>query len=99
MKGDKISTALKYRHVAEITGEREFPIDMLRYDRCSPWEERDALMIQRTLNPMIESKPWRIRVMRYYDTATVQWSLDRWNSYHCEVTEINGYEPRREEQS
>jgi hypothetical protein len=91
---EKLNQKPTHRHVAEITGTGQFPLDMLRYDRAAPWEEVDSSMIERTLNPMIDRRgEWKIRITRLGE-ARAGWSLGRWDSYKCQVREINGYEPR-----
>lgn len=32
-------------HIAKVQGRGTFPIDMLRYDRCSPFRESDSAMM------------------------------------------------------
>lgn len=95
MKGTKLTTKAGYLHVAEVRGKDGFPIDMLRYDRASPWEETDAHAIERSLNPMLDREPFAIRIVRYTDSVKPAWSLSRWASFHCEVEEIEGYEQRK----
>jgi len=96
-KSEKVSGgALKYAQIADIVGHGEFPVDMLRYDRCAPFEETDSHELAATLNPMVRepNQPFRIRVIRYWDTAKPAWSVSRWRAFHCEVYEASAYESR-----
>jgi hypothetical protein len=36
----------------EVTGGGAFPIDMLRYDQCSPYSETDSHMIEDSIREM-----------------------------------------------
>ena len=92
----KLSTSLKWEHFAEITGNRAFPIDMLRYDSCMPATERDARTIEDVSNPMV-TRPggltWTVRVRKHSDLkGNGYWNPGRWESFGCTFEEIAGHE-------
>ncbi len=82
---------------AKVMGSGEFPIDMLRYDCCSPATEEDSNLITRTL-----------RHDRFADGGATNWvimvkkvlrernrrnprlfTVGRWNSFGCAINETD----------
>lgn len=83
----------KYANEFVVTGTGEFPIDMLRYDRCSPVSQLDASHVISSFNGNLdEDKELSVRLIRftegkgknYADNPTV----DRWKSFGWQVSDI-----------
>lgn len=73
----------RYLTTFTVSGSGSFPIDMLRYDRCVPASEQDAVEIQRTFNESPRShKP--IALIRFgagpWD-GTPRMEYGRWQSF------------------
>lgn len=76
---------------AKVTGRGEFPIDMLRYDTCSPATEVDSGLISRTFNSF---DSWEIFVKcRPLEKKISPWTVGRWESFGCKIEEINYMPP------
>jgi len=91
----KLTTSLKWKHFAKITGSGGFPIDMLRYDNCIPASEEDANTIERVCNPMLwdEEPTWTVQVKKHSDVkGNGYWTPGRWHSFGCMLEETDGYE-------
>lgn len=96
----KLTTSLKWKHFAEITGSGGFPIDMLRYDNCTPAKEEDARIIERINDPMIGSpmfsgmgREWTVHVKKFSDIkGHGYWTPERWRSFGCTLEETAGDE-------
>lgn len=75
-----------------VGGRLPFPIDMLRYDRCTPNTEQDSHVIERSFDP--ESGMLEVEVQS--DSRAASWTptAARWKSFGWEVM---GY-VRREQQ-
>jgi len=73
-----------YIHFAVIICH-SFPIDMLRYDRCTPHSEQDADEIERSLNDGSDIR--RVCVQRYSEERQWEraWTFDRWRSFCCKI--------------
>jgi hypothetical protein len=68
----------------------DFPIDMLRYDRCFPATDEDALNIStRILIDGEEKEPVRVKLLKYAETKETgfQISHSRWESFGWTVVE------------
>lgn len=61
--------------VFEVEGAGRFPIDMLRYDRCFPFDESNSYLI---VGP-IERRT--IKLMAYVDVKSATPCYGRWNSF------------------
>jgi len=71
----KLDQALKYEHSITFTGRGRFPMDMLRYDRCSPKTESDS-------NTACNQDKFRdVTVVRHTPGAKPVWNFDRWASF------------------
>jgi hypothetical protein len=68
-----------YIQHATVTGRGMFPLDMLRYDRCSPERETDSNDIQRSVQG--EYFTWTVQVIRRVNLKTEAWTVDRWQSF------------------
>lgn len=92
----KLSTSLKWKHHAKVTGRGTFPLDMLRYDACMPTREEDANLIERINNPMITrtgGPEWTVNVYKHSDVkGHGYWNAARWASFHCKLEETAGDE-------
>ena len=72
-----------YIQHALITGRGEFPVDMLRYDRCAPYTETDSYAIR---NAIANAKgPWEITVCRLVAKQTQLWTVARWRSFCANI--------------
>ena len=89
IKGTKLDTSLKYRHLAMVTTKpfHRFPIDMLRYDNAHPHEEVDALTIEDSIGHTPDSRI--ILVEQYSESNTPRWTVDRWASFGATIEPID----------
>lgn len=75
--------------IAKITGRGEFPIDMLRYDQCSPATEVDSGLIEQSMTKYgsweiyvkTNLKPTKLRV----PAAFYPWTKERWESFGVKI--------------
>lgn len=86
---------------AKVSGHGEFPIDMLRYDLCSPATEEDSNSIRRTINNYSNNN-WVIFVKRPLlerrAKNDVVFTIGRWQSFGCKIVEVSSpYENREVE--
>lgn len=74
------------RYLVKVAGSLPFPIDMLRYDLCTPYAESDSEKIARSFEP--ESGLLEIWVR--HDTTEKRWrpTVDRWASRGWQVINI-----------
>ena len=67
-----------------FAGKVHFPIDMLRYDRCTPYGEGDSYEIERSIYSPIVCEPGTVfRVTVRYERkikADIRAQIDRWHS-------------------
>lgn len=86
---EKVTGPLRYRHIARISGSGEFPLDMLRYDRCYPYTETDSSIIHTSIQLDINARvsDWTVLVMQYSELKDWQsaWTFGRWKSFCCRV--------------
>lgn len=61
-----------------VIGHGRFPIDMLRYDCCFPYQEVDAQEIARHENG--DSEQYPVAIMRYADDKKWRPTEGRWKS-------------------
>ncbi len=81
MQGSQM--ALKYKQTFTVKGKFQFPIDMLRYDGCFPFDESDGGKIERAMDAGCD--PWEVKLMRYVETKNNLRTIDRWRSFCAEV--------------
>jgi hypothetical protein len=73
--------------VAKITGSGEFPIDMLRYDSCSPYSESDSYLISNTFK---NYEKWEIYVKcRPLEKKRSPWTIGRWQSFGVQIEPLD----------
>jgi hypothetical protein len=83
---------------AKIMGSGEFPLDMLRYDSCSPATEEDSGIIRGTFG--IERwGNWCVLVKKVLrvkrNKSEKVFTYGRWNSFGCAIQETdNAYSDR-----
>ena len=66
-----------------------FPMDMLRYDRCSPSQSRD---IDRMLDSYEQNGDYdggEIELVMFTQTKSQGPTLDRWRSFRWTVTDVS----------
>lgn len=68
---------------AVIKGRGEFPMDMLRYDRCAPYTETDSYALRDSIS---KGGPWEVTVVRYVASKTAKWTVGRWQSFAVDIT-------------
>lgn len=75
--------ARAHKRVAVVAGPREFPADMLRYDRCRPAREVDSMeMMASWENRTVP----RVIIVRKCDRcAPAEWAVGRWESFGWKV--------------
>ena len=89
----KLSTTLKWEHVAEVACPSGFPLDMLRYDRCSPFQEKDSHEMARTLIRQPSGTTIiKLLVVRHSESKTPNWTTDRWRSFGCTIRPLDADE-------
>jgi hypothetical protein len=73
-----------YVQTFSVEGDGQFPIDMLRYDRCYPHTEHESYEIMRSHDG--ESRKFRVKLQRivYSKTPPTQ---GRWESFCWKVDE------------
>jgi hypothetical protein len=72
---------------AIIRGSGPFPVDMLRYDNCSPATESDSGSIVMTFQGW---DSWEICVKRInYRGRVNSFTLGRWNSFGCSLEMVD----------
>ena len=85
----KLSDPLRWRHVARITWRGTFPVDMLRYDRCSPLKAEDAVAIASSLDHTVLRSDGEqvIHVVKFdhRKDPVVVWTVHRWKSFGAQV--------------
>ena len=67
-----------YMQFATAHGVGDFPLDMLRYDRCCPMHETDSTLITHTFTDRV---PWQVKIIRYVPNKDAAWTLPRWASF------------------
>lgn len=72
-----------YIQYATVRGRGEFPLDMLRYDRCSPESETDSYNIAKTFSNPLDR--WEIQVVRKVTSKSDKWTVARWQSFGVEI--------------
>lgn len=79
---DRLSGALKFSHYFTVTGNSEFPYDMLRYDSCFPRESTDSVAIGYMRG---EREIRTVNLVHHSDTAIWEPTVGRWNSFTWNV--------------
>jgi hypothetical protein len=71
-------------------GSGPFPIDMLRYDNCSPAREVDSSEIASTFALQRVSEPAPVQLKRYTAKQAEHPTYQRWDSFgwHVEVLAV-----------
>lgn len=93
----KITSALKYQYYACVRPRvpgmvPAFPIDMLRYDRCTPYNEIDSNKIIRTFNERgeITDITFTIVVTKFSEKSNEEpWTVARWQSFGWEIQPLS----------
>lgn len=72
-------------HRATFVGTTPFPLDMLRYDTCFPWDSQDASRIatsvRGTRDTLPDGTPPPIVVATYKPNASWEWTKGRWATF------------------
>jgi hypothetical protein len=75
---DKMVTPLKYRHYAVVHIDGPFPLDVLRYDRCHPFEEVDSRAIEASMQ-LGEPRTSRfIVILKFSEASREPWFTQFW---------------------
>lgn len=77
----KLSCPMRYAIEFSVTGSRSFPIDMLRYDRCSPVSTEDAFAILNTFANVRSDELITVRLISYSDRKDWMPTQGRWQSF------------------
>ena len=77
-----------YRHTATIhvPPHTRFPIDMLRYDGCSPRTEQDANRIEKTFEHWTQPTEIEVEKLSHTKDAAYAWTAERWASFAVKLT-------------
>lgn len=70
----------KYRSYAVVIGQTTFPIDMLRYDECRPFQEQDSRVIE-DVTRFGGDMPKYVILERFHVDAKPRWTPGRWESF------------------
>jgi hypothetical protein len=75
-----------------VSGNGEFPMDMLRYDHVAPWDSSDAAMIYNSFyahrnDTLVYERPV-IKLTRYSERRLWQPTIARWASFGWVVADI-----------
>lgn len=80
---------------AKIMGSGEFPLDMLRYDSCSPATEEDSGIIRSTFDwhrSNLTDGNWVVLVKKVLREKRRKndnvFTAGRWNSFGCSIQEV-----------
>ena len=82
---------MTYKHIAEIEFNGEFPLDMLRYDRCSPDTQLDVSKIKQPFIDGFSITPVAVGICKFSSEKKPNWTIDRWKSMGCKFKEVNCY--------
>jgi len=84
MPVNKLSDPYRYVHCAKITpGPFAFPMDMLRYDRCSP---RDPIDVSNMTTKFHSGDSVVVLVVAYSRIKALSpFTIKRWESFGCKV--------------
>ncbi len=82
-----------YKHTAIVSFNGHFPIDMLRYDRCSPLDQIDVSVIEQSFDYALDSfsKSKAVNVCLINNSKKPNWTVDRWASFGADLTISNCY--------
>lgn len=78
--------AKKYYQTFVVETGFQFPIDMLRYDRCFPDSKLDSCLIILSLTGM--RNPIKVKVGRYVRIKSDKPTVKRWESFGCKISDI-----------
>lgn len=76
---------MAYRHTFVVRGSFPFPIDMLRYDRCTPKSEADSNVITRSLEHQGTSEVFEVTVISDKELKGWEPTVGRWKSFGWEL--------------
>lgn len=71
----------KWQHKIMVKGTLPFPIDMLRYDRCTPFSEPDSHEIERSISRQGEVETYEVTVQHVHETKDWEPTFGRWRSF------------------
>ena len=74
----RIGVCTLYLHTFVVSGKGTFPLDMLRYDGCSPAFEGQVHMLDELANYKLEV---RSIVVKRFTCQMADWTPDRWASF------------------
>lgn len=80
-----------FAFVVTVSGSLPFPVDMLRYDRCTPNTEQDSNRILSSFDPM--SGRVKLDVIRAGCPKTWSPTAARWKSFGWDVMEVRRIDP------
>lgn len=75
-------------HIAKVRGRGEFPVDMLRYDRCSPFRESDSANVQCGHGPEREVEVIAIREGGNRIKNYMPFTHARWESFGWKIVDV-----------
>jgi hypothetical protein len=75
----------RYIHTARVQGVGEFPLDMLRYDRCTPHREEDSARIP--IDSRRTAGEW-VEIQAATDSKVVPWTVARWHSFGWRIEHL-----------
>lgn len=76
-----------FKYVVTVKGHSAFPIDMLRYDRCTPHRESDSHIIAATLAQDGEVNT-SVEVVKFTREPHWEPTRGRWESRLWKVTDV-----------
>jgi hypothetical protein len=89
---------MKYKTRFVVQNEKgfPFPVDMLRYDRCSPVDSQDASVLAANINPGEARAGDAVELLVYHESRIMPITPDRWMSFGWRVM-LNGQDAPKTE--
>lgn len=77
-----------FKYIVRVEGACPFPIDMLRYDRCSPHKEKDSCAIARSIAHGANFDPEPVEVVRFSKSGKWEPTRARWESRLWKIASV-----------
>jgi hypothetical protein len=71
-----------------VTGFGQFPIDMLRHDRCFPATESESGKIANSFYAHSGGMTWSVQLKMHGSTKATCPTVARWESFCCKVKDV-----------
>lgn len=74
---------MTWKHTFTVTGSGQFPIDMLRYDRCCPEREEDSSHIISSLESPVGEHS--VQIIKFAENRQWRPTAARWKSFGWDI--------------